>query len=93
MAHEHANLMMQYAFDAAETDKPWERWEGRRDGEHWTSCAFHPGWYDECEYRRKPNQAQIDVDAFNSWYELVQDNHVFPSDAWTAALEWERSKK
>ena len=26
-AHKHADLMLQYAQDAAETDKPWERWE------------------------------------------------------------------
>ena len=27
MKHKHAELMMQYAQDAMETDKPWERWE------------------------------------------------------------------
>jgi len=26
-AHKHADLMLQYAQDAMETDKPWERWE------------------------------------------------------------------
>ena len=26
-AHKHAALMLQYAQDAAETDKPWKRWE------------------------------------------------------------------
>ena len=25
--HIHADLMLQYAQDAQETDKPWERWE------------------------------------------------------------------
>ena len=25
--HIHADLMLQYAQDAMETDKPWERWE------------------------------------------------------------------
>jgi hypothetical protein len=27
MPHKHAKLMALYAEDAAETDKPWERWE------------------------------------------------------------------
>ena len=27
MKHKHAELMMQYAQDAMETDKPWERWQ------------------------------------------------------------------
>ena len=52
-AHKHAALMLQYAQDAAETDKPWERWEWKGGG----------GWYPlvneftfsiHYEYRRKP---------------------------------------
>ena len=30
MKHKHADLMLQYAEDAMETDRPWERWEWRR---------------------------------------------------------------
>jgi hypothetical protein len=94
MAHKHAQLMMEYAKDAAETDKPWRRWEFRTgDEEPWMQFSRHPEWDINHEYRRKPNQAQIDAEAFNSWYELVQHNHVFPSDAWASALRWERSKK
>lgn len=51
--HVHAELMMQYAQDATETDKPWERWELKNYG-GWERTVSHPAW-DECVvYRRKP---------------------------------------
>ena len=53
-AHKHAALMLQYAQDALETDKPWERWECN-DGVAWRQFTMkHPSWLQECEYRRKP---------------------------------------
>ena len=55
-AHKHAALMLQYAQDAAETDKPWERWEYNipNDGVVWYPFTMsHPSWMPECEYRRK----------------------------------------
>ena len=53
-AHKHAALMLQYAQDAAETDKPWERWEWRDkiDAEFLT-CWQHPSWKLNHDYRRK----------------------------------------
>lgn len=58
MKHPHAELMMQYAQDAMETDKPWERWQfldgfdGQwKDGESGVS----PAWFLHIQYRRKPN--------------------------------------
>ena len=55
-AHKHAHLMLQYAQDALETDKPWERWEFRvMDTEGWLDCGVGGiGFSDLCEYRRKP---------------------------------------
>ena len=56
MKHKHAELMMQYAQDAQETPRPWERWEvyGSVTG-RWISLDeglyFMPGY----QYRRKPN--------------------------------------
>ena len=53
-AHKHAALMLQYAQDALETDKPWERWECN-DGVAWRQFTMrHPSWFNEYEYRRKP---------------------------------------
>ena len=57
-AHKHAALMLQYAQDAAETDKPWERWEynNPKEGVVWNPFIMtHPAWLPECEYRRKPH--------------------------------------
>ena len=56
-AHKHAALMLQYAQDAMETDRPWERWQFRPEGEaDWRDFAehFRPTWGDSTEYRRKP---------------------------------------
>lgn len=52
--HTHAHNMLLYAQDAAETDKPWERWEMRYEAAVWTACTQHPGWDTEMFYRRKP---------------------------------------
>lgn len=54
-AHKHAHLMFQYAQDAMETDKPWERWELRPMGsEQWQGCGSRISFSERCEYRRKP---------------------------------------
>ena len=36
-AHKHADLMLQYAQDAAKTEEPWERWEYNND-RGWHQC-------------------------------------------------------
>ena len=55
--HIHAASMKLYAEDAAETDKPWERWEARhlfsKPGLGWCKCVDNPGWSNSFEYRRK----------------------------------------
>jgi hypothetical protein len=50
--HVHADLMLQYAQDAQETDKPWERWEvfGLCG---WGSCRSEISWSEYAKYRRK----------------------------------------
>ena len=52
-AHKHAALMLQYAQDAAETDKPWERWEWK-GGRGWYPLANEFTFSIHHEYRRKP---------------------------------------
>lgn len=59
-AHPHAALMLQYAQDAAETDKPWERWEARLRGHSdWIALDSTPLWLDWQEYRRKPKTIKV----------------------------------
>ncbi len=53
-AHIHAQNMLLYAQDAAETDKPWERWEiYDRFGAGVTLLRQHPQWREDVQYRRK----------------------------------------
>lgn len=67
-AHKHAALMMQYAQDAMETDKPWERWEVRiaasvQPNVLFVGMSFHPEWYECNEYRRKPQTVKVTVNS------------------------------
>lgn len=52
--HVHAENMKLYAEDAAETDKPWERWEVLAVGhQFWNSCLEGLYWHPRNSYRRK----------------------------------------
>lgn len=58
--HPQAELMLQYAQDALETDKPWERWECCWNSNNiWNPCSEHPVWQSEFSYRRKPKTINI----------------------------------
>jgi hypothetical protein len=52
-AQKHRANMALYAQDAAETDKPWERWQYADKDGNWYDCAIHPSWAYPAEYRRK----------------------------------------
>ena len=54
MGHIHAAAMAEYAKDAAETDKPWERWELSYNNLEYASLQNHPTWSVDVKYRRKP---------------------------------------
>ena len=54
MGHIHAELMAQYAEDALESDKPWERWEFSMNSQDYKSLHKHPSWGESNKYRRKP---------------------------------------
>ena len=68
-AHKHAALMLQYAQDAMETDKPWERWEysdtstldqhGEKIRDDWYDCGENPDWRPSVKYRRKPQTIKV----------------------------------
>lgn len=54
-ANRHAELMMEYAKDAAETRFPESRWESMQTPGEWReiSPGSSPSWSPSCEYRRK----------------------------------------
>ena len=55
MGHIHAAAMAEYAKDAAETDKPWERWEASLEEEEmYFVLESNPEWGQDIKYRRKP---------------------------------------
>ena len=63
--HKHAALMAEYAKDAAETDKPWERWEYRGESDKWQPLAYNnPSWNPSLEYRRKPQPLELWVNIY-----------------------------
>ncbi len=60
--HIHADLMLQYAQDAMETPRPWERWEvyGKVTGT-WIPLSEGEGlsFISEHQYRRKPKMLSV----------------------------------
>ena len=59
--HVHAELMAEYAKDAAKSKEPWKDWEmtDSFDTTSWISCTGHPGWISVLNYRRKPKTVTI----------------------------------
>lgn len=55
VAHPHAESMLEYAKDAATTDKPWLLWETCYNSQ-WDDLCSNPIWSVQCQYRRKPKQ-------------------------------------
>lgn len=59
-AHKHAELLLQYAQDAQETETPWDRWEWRiSPSNKWENSQGSPAFYSGYEYRRKPETINI----------------------------------
>ena len=94
MAHIHAKLMLQYAQDWAETDKPWERWEVAAPGDKFVSLSSHPHWNEQLKYHRKPrtmtytitlSEPLREAPETGSWYWLAETT----SDDFTSRFEWE----
>ena len=61
--HVHAELMLQYAHDAQETDKPWERWQWQtklmQEGDVWGNCFPNTSFDGSYKYRRKPKMLSV----------------------------------
>jgi len=73
-AHKHAALMLQYAQDAAETDKPWERWEFKTDGDTWVELSKNPSWFEDRKYRRKPQVIKVGRHEFPKPIDVAPEN-------------------
>lgn len=88
-AHPHAENMRLYAEDAAETDKPWERWESRKPDSsnelyrNWSpvnvgDMTFPVNW----EFRRKPKPLELWVNIYSDGRRI---NHANQKRAISAA--------
>lgn len=66
-AHKYADLMLEYAKDAAKTDKPWDLWQFRsaKNGDWKPIGAMGSSWVPEFEYRRKPDPYQRWINVFD----------------------------
>ena len=90
MKHIHAELMMQYAQDAMETDTPWERWEvyGNITG-RWiplSDCFFF--FRSENQYRRKPKMLSVTLmnGEVVSWPEPYTGALLLGTSYWSVGL-------
>ena len=81
--HKHAALMADYAKDAAETERPWERWQWESEPGNWIDFGnINPCWRDERNYRRKPRTLTIGtVEIEAPLTEASQGQTVYASDA------------
>ena len=60
MKHPHAELMAQYAQDAMETDKPWERWRINKNL-GWRNMESTDIFHSYYRYERKPTKKPVDL--------------------------------
>jgi hypothetical protein len=62
-ANIHAENMRLYALDAAETERPYTRWEvcNHPGLGQWLNLNTHPSWENGVEYRRKPKPFTVRI--------------------------------
>jgi hypothetical protein len=68
--HPHAELMAQYAEDAAKHPEPWTLWEMSTSKTNWIETTFHPRWQVDTHYRRKP---EVTVSEFGDTWRVHRD--------------------
>ena len=81
--HVHAELMAEYAKDAAKSKEPWKDWEisASFDSTYWISCTRNPGWDSARHYRRKPKTVTINGIVVNKGLTKVKSgDKVFMTD-------------
>jgi len=58
--HIHADLMMQYAKDAMESETPWDNWEIFDIVLNiWINLYCTPSWFEDVKYRRKQKRCYL----------------------------------
>ena len=87
-AHKHAALMLQYAQDALETDKPWLRWEVAASNNKWDVLHNHPGWHKGYDYRRKPRTLTYKVTIPEPLREAPKDGNEYYVPCQLAPALW-----
>ena len=81
--HVHAELMAEYAKDAAKSTEPWKDWEmtDSFDSTSWISCTGNPGWISVLYYRRKPKTVTINsIVVSKGLTEVKSGDKVFMTD-------------
>lgn len=82
--HPHAEKMAEFAQDARETDRPWERWEASNDdGKNWYPMSHMDGFIADWAYRRK---ATITPDPHAASMLLYAQDAAETDKAW---MRWE----
>lgn len=60
MKHKHADVMLEYAKDARESDTPWINWEYMHEiSNGWQPLSYNPTWNHTVIYRRKVKTIRI----------------------------------
>lgn len=84
-SHIHAELMKQYAEDAAKSETPWENWEYTlKDIDKWFNLEYHPTWDESCEYRRKPKRKFIELNGKK--FEIFAEKPEHGEEYWCVAI-------
>ena len=101
--HIHADLMLQYAQDAQETETPWDRWQILINGK-WEDLDWCFTFRHERKYRRKPKMCHVtlangevvswpephrtELDNGNAYYYIDVEGSVI-NDKWHG-VAWDR---
>jgi len=55
--HPHAQLMLEYAYDALQSEQPWTKWIYKPKGfDCWIPCEANPRWTIDWQYKRKDDE-------------------------------------
>lgn len=77
-AHPHAELMMEYAKDAATMAEPWVNWEYNTGAwREWRDLTKNPDWFPRTAYRRKQPKVIINGIECNAGVEVANFDELY----------------